>query len=75
MKKLLWVTVLMVGIPLLLIVATGIRVYAAQDLDGLEAFSMALQAIISIAQYGMENIIAIVGSTQGSIIQIFGIVW
>lgn len=76
MKKRIWIPmVLIFAIPLWIYALTTARVYAVMGVEGLEFYTITLESIIAVAQYGMEYVADIVQTTIGSIVSLFGIIW
>ena len=74
MKTAVWSLVVILGLLLVLIVGSSAMVYAKQGIDGLEAYSLALQAVVAVvavAQSAFQTMGSIVTSAGNTIVALF----
>ena len=71
MKKGIFVILSLILILLIVLVGSSALVYAGLGEEGFEAYSLALQSIVALAQHGMENIVAIVAQSGNTVVSLF----
>ena len=71
MKKAIFIILSLILILLVVIVGSSALVYASLGEEGFEAYSLALQSIVALAQHGMENIVAIVAQSGNTVVSLF----
>ena len=71
MIKAIWSLVAILGLFLVLLVGSSAIVYARQGIDGLEAYSLALQAVVSVANGAFQAMGSIVTSAGNTIVALF----
>ena len=71
MKYAIWSLVVILGLFLVLIVGSSAMVYAKQGIDGLEAYSLALQAVVAVASNAFQAMASIVTSAGNTIVALF----
>ena len=62
MKTAVWSLVVVLSLFLVLIVGSSAMVYAKQGIDGLEAYSLVLQAVVAVAQSAFQAMASIITS-------------
>ena len=71
MKVAVWALVAILGLFLVLIMGSSTMVYAKAGIDGLEAYSLALQSVVAIAQAAFQAIGGVVTSAGNTILALF----
>ena len=71
MKIAIWSLIAVLGLFLVLIVGSSAMVYAKQGIDGLEAYSLALQAVVAVAQSAFQAMASIITSVGNTIVALF----
>ena len=71
MKTGIWVLAVTMVLMLVLMVTMSGLVTAKAGIEGLEAYTLALQSVVALAQAAFQSIAGIVGQAGGIIVQLF----
>ena len=71
MKKLLWMNLVLVSMLLVALIVPTAIVGAVAGIDSLEAYQLALQTIVALAQHGIEGNVDIVTRMADVVVRLF----